>query len=202
MTYEEIRDQLVALINRSDMTDTLAANFIHMAQHRLERVLRLSFMQKFVSFNPPREDGVFRVPIDYLEMIDLFTDYGQLEYVDTARWLDYFAQAGCPKVYIQTGHDIRMRPWPATDDTLYLRYFGCEEELTLDDQTNQWTLCAPEALIYGAAIFAAHHFEDERLAQFQAQFDACVQELRDQQLQEDFSGPMSVQPAYRYDCDY
>lgn len=201
MTYEEIRDQLVALINRSDMTDALAANFLHMAQHRLERILRLSFMQKFVSFSPPREDGVFRVPIDYLEMIDLFTSYGQLEYVDTNRWLAFSASAGCPQVYIQTGHDIRMRPYPQTTDELYLRYFGCEEELTVDSQTNQWTLCAPDALIYGAAVFAADHFEDERIQRFTQQFETSVQELRDQQLQEDFSGPMSVQPAYRFPED-
>lgn len=194
MTFAEVKAQLRGLINRSDMTDALAATFIRQSQMRLERLLRLQFMQKFVTFNCPREDGVFRVPVDYLELVDLFTDYGQLERVDTSRYLRHSASAGTPTVFMQTGHDIRMRPYPALTDTLYLRYYGCESELTEDNQANQWTLCAGDILVYGAAEYAADHFEDERLGRFAERFATGVQELRDQQLQEDFSGPMSIQP--------
>lgn len=201
-TYAEIKARLRGLINRSDMTDALAAEFIQQSQIRLERILRLSFMQKFVTFNPPRADGAFRVPIDYLELVDLFTESGgQLERVDTSRWLQYPATAGTPKVFIQTGSDIRMRPAPATTDTMYLRYYGCEQELTDETQTNQWTICANDALLFGAAELAAFHYEDERLGSFAERFQIAVDELREQQQQEDFSGPMRVQPAYRLDND-
>lgn len=201
MTYAQMKALLRGLINRSDMTDALAADFLKQSQIRLERILRLSFMQKFVDFNPPRADGVFRVPIDYLELMDLFHDDWQLERVDTSTWLKHSATTGTPRVFIQTGHDIRMRPPPATTDTMYLKYFGCEAELTEESQTNQWTLCAADALLYGAAELAADYFEDERLPRFAQRFSQAVQELADQQQQEDFSGPMSVQPAYFYPED-
>lgn len=201
MNYADLKARLRGLINRSDMTDELAAEFIRQSQIRLERLLRLSFMQKYVTFTPPREDGVFRVPIDYLELIDLFTDHGQLERVDTAQWLRVPALVGTPTVFMQTGHDIRMRKFPEPTTTLYLRYFGCEPQLVEEDQTNQWTLCANDALFYGAAEYAADHFEDERLPRFAQRFETAVAELREQQQQEDFSGPMSIAPAYSYPQD-
>lgn len=183
------------------MTDELSEYFIRMAQVRLERLLRLSFMQKFVSFSVTRDDGVFRVPIDYLELIDLFSPDGELERVDMTRYLKHSPSPGTPKVFVQTGHDIRMRPYPATTDTLYLRYFGCEPPLADPLDTNQWAVCASDALIYGAAEYAADHFEDERLGRFSSRFKEAITELLDQQQQEDFSGPMSIQPTYQYPGD-
>lgn len=201
MTYAELKAKLRGLINRSDMSDDLAAGFLRQSQIRLERLLRLSFMQKFVTFNPPRDDGVFRVPIDYLELIDLFTEYGQLSRVDTSSYLRQPAALGTPVLFIQTGHDLRMRPYPALTDTLYLRYFGCEPQLEEEGQTNQWSLCASDALLYGAAEYAADHYEDERLPRFAQRFATAVTELTDQQQQEDFSGPLSIAPAYTYPED-
>lgn len=198
MTFAALKAKLRGLINRSDMTDELAEDFIRQSQIRLERLLRLSFMQKFVTFNLARDDGVFRVPVDYLELIDVFTDHGQLERVDTSSYLRHPAVQGIPRVFMQTGHDFRMRPFPATTDVMFLRYFGCEPQLLEDSQTNLWVLCAQDALLYGAAEYAADHFEDERLPRFESRFKRAVTELNDQQQQEDFSGPMSVSAAYSY----
>lgn len=198
MTFAQLKAKLRGLINRSDMTDELATDFIRQSQIRLERLLRLSFMQKFVQFTPPRADGVFRVPLDYLELVDLFTDHGQLERVDTSSYLRQPAAPGTPRVFMQTGHDIRMRPFPATTDTMFLRYYGCEAQLVEDTQTNNWTICAQDALLYGAAEYAADYYEDERLPRFAGRFEQAVTELSDQQQQEDFSGPMSIAPAYTF----
>jgi len=201
MNYAAVKTYLRGLINRTDLTDELAAQFIEQSQTRLERKLRTSFMQKFVSFNMPRDDGVFRVPGDYLELIDLFTDNGELERVDMGRWIKALANQGIPRVFVQTGHDFRMRPYPAQTETLYLRYYGAEPRLANPSDTNQWTVSAVDALIYGAAELAGDYFEDERLQRYAEKFMVAVEELRDQQLQEDFSGPMSIQPAYAYPDD-
>jgi hypothetical protein len=198
MTFADLKAKLRGLINRSDMTDDLAEDFIQQSQIRLERLLRLSFMQKFVSFTPPRADGVFRVPVDYLELIDLFTDHGEVARVDTSSYLRQPATQGIPRVFMQTGHDIRMRPFPSTSELMFLRYFGCEPKLVQETQTNQWTICAQDALLYGAAEYAADYFEDERLPRFASRFEQAVTELNDQQQQEDFSGPMSIAPAYSF----
>jgi hypothetical protein len=202
MNFAAIKAQLRGLINRSDLTDAQASVFINQAQVRLERLLRLSFMQRYVTFNPPRSDGVFRVPADYLELIDLSHPTGQLERADNSRYLRLYDGTGTPEVFMQTGHDLRMRPYPLTTDTLYLQYYASELTLVADGDTNQWALCAPDALVYGAAEGAADHFEDDRIVRFASRFNDIVQELRDQQQQEDFSGPMSIQPSTPYPSDY
>jgi hypothetical protein len=142
---------------------------------------------------------VFRVPIDYLELIDIFTDTGELSRVDMSSYLRQPATQGTPKVFVQTQHDFRMRPYPAMTDIMHLRYYGCESKLSEASQTNQWTLSAPDALIYGAAEYAADHFEDERLGRFADRFQTAIRELADQQQQEDFSGPLAVAPSYHGD---
>jgi hypothetical protein len=198
MKYAELKAQLRGLINRSDLTDDLAASFIQLAQIRLERVLRTSFMERFVSFNVTTSDGVFRVPIDYIELIDLYSDKGEIERVDMRRWLDTPSVQGIPKRFVQNKHDIRMRPYPAPADTLYLRYYGSESLLTNDEDQNHWTVSCADALLYGAAEYAADHFEDDRLARFSQRFDTAVTEIREQQIDEDFSGPMSLGHTYSY----
>lgn len=201
MNYGEAKTYLRSLINRTDVTDALAIQFIQQAQDRLERLLRPSFLVRWVDFTLDGTGGDFRVPNDYLELIELYHDDGQLSRVDVAEWLRYPSTLGCPQVFIQTGHDIRMRPYPDAARTLYLGYYGTEPELVDDSDENYWTLSAVDALVYGAAALAGDYFEDERLARYEDKFQSALAEMKDQQLAEDFSGPMSVTPAYTYPSD-
>jgi hypothetical protein len=116
MNYGEVKTYVRSLINRTDLTDALAVQFIQQAQDRLERLARPSFLQRFVSFTLDGTGGDFRVPADLLELMDIYTDHGELSRVDVPVWLKVCANVGCPKVFIQTGHDIRMRPYPDADD--------------------------------------------------------------------------------------
>ena len=120
----------------------------------------------------------FNVPTDLLEVIDLYTDDGELDRVDVTRYLKEDSGAGTPSVYIQTGHAIRMRPVPDADTTLYLAYYGLEPELTVDADENYWTRVAVDAFAYGAAALAADYYEDERLAGFEGKFQLAVGELQ------------------------
>lgn len=201
MNYGEVKTYLRTLINRTDVTDALAVQFIQQAQDRLERLLRTSFLQKLSSFTLDGTGGDFRVPTDYLEHIALYTDNGQVRRVPISEWLRNDDAQGTPCVFVQTGHIIRMRPWPDADTTVYLHYYGTEPELTTDVDENYWTLAAVDALCYAAAALAGDYYEDERLGRFEERFQTALAELKDQQLGEDFSGPMSVSPAYRLDTD-
>lgn len=201
MNYGEVKTYVRSLINRTDLTDALAVQFIQQSQDRLERLARPSFLQRFVNFSLDGTSGDFRVPVDFIELIDLYTDHGELNRVDVPSYLRTYAGAGCPRVFLQTGHDIRMRPVPDADTTLYLHYYGVEPELTVDVDENYWTRAAVDALAYGAVALAADFYEDERLAGFEQKFQLSLQELQDQQLAEDFSGRLSIAPAYRFPED-
>lgn len=201
MNYGELKTYVRSLINRTDLTEDLAVQFIQQAQDRLERLARPAFLQKFVEFTLDGTGGDFRVPEDMLELIDIYTDNGELERVDVSKWLTVDSGVGTPTVFVQTGHAIRMRPVPDADTTIYLLYYGVEPELVVDADENYWTRATVDALAYASAALAADYYEDERLQGFEAKFQASLSEIKDQQLAEDFSGRMSIAPAYSYPED-
>jgi hypothetical protein len=201
MNYGELKTYVRSLINRTDLTDALAVQFIQQSQDRLERKLRPSFLQRYVSFTLDGTGGDFQVPSDYLELSDLYTDHGKLSRVDVTRWLQHPNEVGVPKVFQQTGHVIRMRPFPDAATTVYLNYYGVEPELVVDADENYWSRSTVDAFAYGAVALAADYFEDERLAEFENKFQVSIAEIEDQQLSEDFSGGMSIAPAYTYPED-
>jgi hypothetical protein len=71
----------------------------------------------------------------------------------------------------------------------------------VDVDENYWTRATVDALTYGAVALAADYYEDERLQGFEAKFQNSLQEIQDQQLTEDFSGRLSIAPAYCYPED-
>lgn len=216
MNYGEAKAYLRAVINRRDITDDLAAQFIRQSQDRLERwpqvdplkhAPRPKFMERYVYFSLDpldSEPGAFRKPSDFLDLIALWTDNDvQLTKVDVARWLQTpAASVGTPRIFMETGHAIRVKPRPSEDCTFYMLYYGAEDDLTVDTDENYWTISCIDALVYGAAEYAADYFEDERLPRFTAKFQQLLGELQDQTIMEDFSGPMVIGPSYDFqDCD-
>jgi hypothetical protein len=213
MNYAALKTHLKALINRSDMTDTDAATFIQMAQDRLERwpqieplkyAPRPSFMEKYVDFTIAYDVaslGAFVVPNNFLQIISLHSTYGELKRVGLSDFLKLPETTGVPTVYMQVGHSIRMRPIPATTEKLYMMYFGTDTVLSLDTDSNYWTISAVDAMAYAAAIYACEHFEDERVSQFTDRFNRSLMELQDQTINESLSGSMSMGAAYSYPDD-
>lgn len=202
MNYGDVKTYVRSLINRTDLTDALAAQFIQQSQDRLERLARPSFLQRFVTFTLDGTSGDFRVPEDLLELAELYTDHGQVNRVDLRTWLRAYDGQGCPKVFLQTGHNIRMRPYPDSATTIYLLYYGTEPDLVADTDENYWSRAALDGLVYGAVALAADYYEDERLGSFEEKFQSALQELADQQFNEDMSGHPAISPAYVYPQDH
>lgn len=200
MNFGEIKTYVRSLINRTDVTDQLASQFIEQTQIRIERILRTVAMENYVEFKIEEGEGVI-VPPDLLEIIDVWCNDRELERVDMARFLKHPSTQGQPVVYIQTGHDLRVRPLPPTTTSMFMRYYAAQPRLNTNDDKNQWTLSASDALIYGAAELAGDYFEDERLMRYADKFKVAMSELEEQAYREDFSGPMSILPAYSYPED-
>ena len=215
MTFAEIKAQLRALINRTDMADAVAANFIQMAQDRLERwpqvdpmryAPRPSFMEKFIKFTVTADvdnPGAFTVPNDFLQIISIYSGSVEVERVGVPTFLQYDeASSGTPRVFMQTRHSIRMRPVPPDDQDLYMLYFGTAAALVAEDDENEWSTAAADVLLYGAAVFAADHFEDDRFNRFEDRFTQGLRELQDQTINEAQSGSTAIAPITSYPSDY
>jgi hypothetical protein len=211
MNYLEARTYLRSLINRTDFSDDLAKQFIQQSQDRLERwpqidplkyAPRPSFMDKLVSFTlDASANGAFLLPNDFLEMQTLYTEDNCGGHEMARVPLDQLTQipgtaVGTPCRFTQIGGQIRMRPVPLATTTIYLRYYGTAAPLNVDTDENEWSVSCIDALVYGAAELAADHFEDERLPRFAQRFKEALGEIQDQTLNEQFSGPMAIAPAY------
>ena len=199
MNYGELKNYLRTLVNRTDFPDTLAAQFIEQSQVRIERRLRLTAMEKFVDFT--LTSGSFRVPSDLLDIIDIWSGSREMERVDTSRYLRTSEGPGEPRVFFQSGHSLFMRPVPPSDLPIKLRYYAAQPRLTLNTDTNLWSMSAVDALVYGAAELAGDYYEDERLARYSQKFETSMLELEEQSYREDFSGPMTVSASYSYPED-
>jgi hypothetical protein len=207
MNFKQARDYLRALINRTDFTDTLAGQFINQAQDRLERwpqidplkyAPRPSFMDKYVSFTlDASAAGAFLVPNDFLEVQAIHVGDQELTRVPIGELIRIpDTQIGTPLIWTQIGGQIRLRPVPSDTTEVRLLYTGTAKPLAVDTDENEWSVSCIDALVYGAAEYAADHFEDERLDRFASKFKEALAEIQDQTINEAFSGPMAISPAY------
>lgn len=197
MNYGELKTDLKELMNRRDITDELAGKFIRRAISRLERTLRLPFMERLATY--PTEGPTVSVPSDFIELINLYTDHGTLQRMDLPSFQRISSASGIPYAYRKERAQLHIRPTPEDGTLLYLHYYGEEPPLASNTDENGWTISAVDAVLYGAAELAADFYEDERNARFAEKYIMSVRELEEQMHRDDASGPSQVSPAYFFD---
>src|SRR3546814_3144651 len=74
------------LINRKDLTTVRAGRFLNRAVDRLERNVRLPFMERLVEYTITDSPDI-DLPTDFIELANLFVDDVELEQVDMRRFL-------------------------------------------------------------------------------------------------------------------
>ena len=133
MSFGKLKRALKGIINRKDLTDELAGDFINRAIDEVERVARLGAMEQLVEAED--WDGTrnsLAIPTGYLETIDLFTDAGVLRMVTKDQFFAHPDQ-GAPAVYIKAGASFLVKPYPAKGETVRLHYYGESLPLLADD---------------------------------------------------------------------
>ena len=197
MNYGELKSYLRTLINRTDITDTLAGQFIKQSIDRLQRVARPQFLERTKQYTADGT-GTLVVPADYLELANLYTSVCELEQVDMRDYLRTDAVPGNPSVFVRVGGNLMLRPVPETGSVITLHYYGTEPELLNSTDENGWSASCVDAVVYGAAELAGDFYEDERTARFAQKYGTALTELQEQIISDTFAGPMSIKPAYDY----
>lgn len=195
MSFGQCKARLRAIINRRDLTDTLAGAFITDAIADLERNLRIACMETMLTQGDwDGERNALIVPTGFLEGINLFTDTTELVQVDIAQWLAAKEPAGVPTTFVKIGDRWLLKPTPAPGTNVYFHYYTQSPALTADDDENVWTRSALNAVVYTAAVLAADHFqmEDEYASRFQARADRYIAALAEQDLSEKWSGRINI----------
>lgn len=211
MDYATLKARVRGLINRNDMTDELAAQFVQMAQDRLDRwpqvdplryAPRPSFQENYVKLTIPADEfepGAFTVPTNFLSVLSIHCDTVEAERVGVPEFIKYPTSGiGIPCVFMQTGHTIHLRPVPSPTTEVHLFYYGTVAPLVEDTDENDWSASCSSALLYGAAAYAADYFEDERFQHFENRFKEALLEIQDQTANEFQSGSMAMSTPYTF----
>lgn len=201
MNFGETKKALKALIDRPDLKDDQAGQFVQRAIGALERNLRLGHMKILTHTRPL--DGVsntIEIPPNYIEPIDLFTDEATYDLVVLGTWQKISKHSG-RNVYIAMGQSILLKPTPAKGTQVHLHYYGEAQKLVVDTDINVWLVSCFEAVLYTAAEMAADYFQIvEMIDRYGAKAASEVAKLEDQDSSEEWAGDMSIELSHTNIC--
>lgn len=197
MSFGKLKRALQGLINRKDLTDELAGDFVTRAIREVERPLRIGPME--VLLEATEWDGkksAVNIPFNYLELIDVFTTEGTFESADRDAFLKCGTAPAQP-VFMRAGPAWLLKPTPKPGDTVYVHYFAETPGLQADTDENVWTKSGFNAVLYAAAALAADYFqmEDEYVQRFEGKAASFTDAIGGQDLQERWAPQMTVGPV-------
>ena len=204
MSYVDVKNQFLGLLNRRDITPTLVNTFMSFGIQRIQRELRVPAMEKIVELEC---DGTstLAVPGDLLQVISLHTNdtanRSKLTRVDLPTILDLAAQAGSPRVYHRETGNFSIGPVPPSGTVVFLHYYADASSLSADSDTNWLTEVAPALLIYAALSYAADYFLDDRKQMFEASYIQIAEQLTLMATQDEVENA-SISPAYDSNPNY
>jgi hypothetical protein len=205
MNKQGIRDQVIALLNRNDITNAIADTFIDQAVARIQRTLRIPPMEKSLVYTTTAENpSTLILPNDFLELKHLYIDTTVAKYVLQYKDLDGFLRypelsGSAPQYYTRIQGGFKIKPTPPTDSVVYMVYYGEIDDLIEDTDTNFLSEIAPDLLVYGALTYAADFYVDERKVAFEEVFGRIYSEIVEQNLQMEMSQQgIAVAPAYTF----
>lgn len=194
MTFGRLKTALKGLINRKDLTDELAGDFIIRAIREVERPLRIGPMEALLEAKEwDGEKSAVSIPFNYLELIDIFTDAGAYTQVGRDEYIRADPEPGAG-VFMRAGPSWLLKPAPAPGSTVYVHFFAETQPLLSDADENVWTKSGFNAVLYGAAALAADYFqmEDQYVQRFQGKSDKLIADIGGQDLQERWAPQMTV----------
>lgn len=207
MNLSQLTSQFLALMNRTDLTanTALASTFINQSILRLQRELRVPFMEKIIRYTiPPSYDPSLglSIPSDLLELIDINVDSDSdgyhdypLQRVQLKEAMTRAQYIDVPRVFARRGGYWVLGPQPAVGaiiEIVYYAEFAALEEAT---DTNTISSIAWDAVIYGALSAACDYYNDERGQLFEARYKQIGSDLQSMADGDELTADAAVRPA-------
>jgi hypothetical protein len=212
MTLGELKAQFKAVLNNTVVNNnaSLVSTFINQGIMRIQRELRVPFMEKQILYTIPDTYTKLAIPNDLLALISIQVDRdndGVLEYelqrVDMNRVMYASQMPGDPTVYARQGGSWYLGPRPASGSKVLITYYAEFSALTDDTSENTLTKIAWDAVVYAALAAAAEYLVDDRLPEFEKRYAQIMQSLQDQADADELTADAAVRPALYYeDEDY
>jgi hypothetical protein len=211
MTLGELKAQFKAMLNNSVVikSDALVSTFINQSIMRIQRELRVPFMEKQILYTIPGSYTKLSIPADLLELIAIMVDTDQdgiLEYqlrrTDLTRVVSMSQMPGMPpRVFTRQGGSWILGPTPAAGSQVLIHYYAEFTALTDDSSTNTCLKVAWDAVLYGALSAACDYLVDERAATYEGRYTQVTKQLQDQADADELAADAVVAPALQLDTD-
>lgn len=190
--YSTLQTTVADYLNRQDLTAYIPT-FIQLAEADMNTRLRTREM--IVRATTTNDDEFVRLPIDFLESINLQLTDGQspLRFVtlDEADIINKRQTYTAPTFYSLMNGAIELVPPPATGDDVEIEmvYYGKIPALS-DSNTSNWLLLkAPDVYLYGALVHAAPFLmDDQRISVFGSFYSQRIEALNDESQKSLHSG--------------
>jgi len=200
MNLGSIRTHFKALLNRSDVTDTLATTFIDQGITRIQRSLRVPSMEKKHTYTFSAEASQIALPTDFLEAIDVYYDHTALKRIPMTEMAARKEgnETGIPSYFTREQGVLLLYPHP-TSGSLTMNYYGTFVDMVDDSDESILAQTASDLIIYSALTYAADYYLDERSPVFSSKYSEFMYEIQEQAYEEEQSGSLqSIRPSYSY----
>jgi hypothetical protein len=210
MTLGELKAQFKGLLNNGvvNKSDALVTTFINQSIMRIQRELRVPFMEKQTTITIPDDYTSLAVPSDLLELIAIMVDTdadGVLEYELTKTSLNRVVAAsqlpGAPHIFTRQGSAWILGPRPGVGDQVLIYYYAKFAALADDNATNACLTDAWDAVMYGALSAAADFLNDDRTGVFEGRYQQIIKALQEQADADELAADAAVAPCLNLDRD-
>jgi len=198
-----LRNHFKALLNRSDITDSLADTFIDNGIARIQRTLRVPSMEKQASYPISASTSKLTLPGDFLEILDIYFDNHLLNRLSMREMQDHIKakQVGSPQHFARQQGELLLSPVPSSG-TVFLNYYSSFTEMVADADESTLAKIAPDLIIYAALGYAADYYLDERGQLFEGKYQTFMSEIQEQANDAELSGAIqAIRPTAFFDLE-
>jgi hypothetical protein len=208
MTLGELKAQFKGLLNNTVVNNnpTLVSTFINQAIMRIQRELRVPFMEKQILYTIPEGFTKLAIPADLLALKGILVDAdsdGINEYELTRRDLSTVVKAsqsgGHPTIYARQGGSWVLGNRPAAGDKVLIYYYAEFAALTDDSSENTCLKVAWDAVLQGALSNATDYLDDDRVERFEKRYLQITTGLQSQADADELTADAAIGPALQYE---
>lgn len=197
-TLADFRSQFLDWLNRTDISNAQAVNFINLGIARCSRELRLPAMENdvVVEANGLQSEGI-TLPDDFLEARTVEAD-GHACYPLTINQLQRIPPTvGRGSCYARDMGTLKFRPYFSTYARLV--YYSAFPQLSADTDTTTLFAVSSPCLLFAALSYAGDFLRMDQTTTWEQRYQAERDKLNQQALDVDTLGqPMQVQPGISY----
>lgn len=180
-TYSALGSAIASWLHRTDITSTIWADFITLAEARINRELRVREMETEATLT---STGVATIglPSSFLEAKRVYHDASPLNKLEYITPEDYYQRymsstSGTPEAFTIEGDNMVVGPIPASGTTFKMLYY--KQPPALSSTNHGLFLANPDLYLFGSLCEAQPYVKDDkRFPLWNARFEKVLQEAK------------------------